>query len=298
MKNFIKKYTIISFWLLLLPGLVFAIEEPDNRISVFVSIQPQAYFLERIGGDRVVVDVLVMPDKNPATYSPTPDQMMKLSKADLFFRIGVPFENILISKIDALSDRLTIVDTRKGITLRRMESGYHEHDQHNHDHTEGNDPHIWLSPVLVKQQSKTILETLVKIDPDGKTTYTANYRSFIDDLDALDNKIRSALAPIKGSALFVFHPAFGYFAEEYGLKQIAVEIEGKAPKGKDVSLFIKKARNDNVKVIFVQAQFDRSAAYKIASAIDGSVVPVDPLARDYISNLEEMADKVLEGLTR
>ncbi len=293
----------IIFILFICFGSLRAEEKP---IPVFVSIQPQAYFVERIGGDRVLVDVLVLPGKNPASYAPTPAQMAKLSKAKIFFRIGVPFENALMPKIVNTAKKLQIIDTRKGIQLRRMEGRHHNenvtlgHDTHGtHDHQHeagGNDPHIWLNPMLVKKQAETIYNALVKLDPMGKSEYSANFNGFISNLDALHGKIQQALAPVKGETIFVFHPSFGYFTDAYGLKQMAVEMEGKTPKGKDLVLFIKKAKKEAVRVVFVQPQFDSNAAKNIARAIHGAVVSLNPLARDYIHNLEVMAGKVSDAL--
>ncbi len=286
---------LMIFLFFTLPGLekLDAVEKLHQPIRIFVSILPQAYFVERIGGDRVSVDVLVLPGKSPATYAPTPEQMSKLTKAKLFFRIGVPFEKVLIRKVEKSLKNIRIVDTRKGIQLRRFAGGRH-HDtvEDNHHKASDSDPHIWLSPVLVKRQAKTICEALIQFDPEGKATYTSNLKDFTKDLDDLHRKISNTLAPLKGSTIFVFHPVFGYFTDEYGLRQLAVELEGKAPKGKDLSSFIKKARQQNAHMVFVQPQFELRTAQKIADAIDGVVVSVDPLARDYISSLNSIMKKV------
>ncbi len=282
-------YCLIIFTAIMLSNRLNAAEKPSKPIPVFVSIQPQAYFVKRIGGDRVTVDVLLHAGKNPATYAPSPAQMLKLVKARVYFRIGVPFENFLVPKIASASEHIRIVDTRTGIRLRRMGGS-------NHHQEVGNDPHIWMSPVLVKIQAETIYKTLVSLDPEGRIEYAKGLNSFLYDLDELHKKISQALANVKGKSIFVFHPSFGYFADTYGIRQLAVEMEGKAPKGKKISIFIKKAKKERVHVIFVQPEFDHSAASKIASAIDGVVVSIDPLAMDYIKNLEDMADKVYGAL--
>jgi zinc transport system substrate-binding protein len=296
------KTTLLIAVVLVAPAFanhLLAADKPYNPLPVFVSIQPQAYFVKRICGDRVSVDILVMPGKNPATYAPSPGQMSQLAKAKVFFRIGVPFEDTLMPKIEKSLKDLLIVDTQKGILLRKMEGGYHDsHDMAGDQHRHIRDPHTWLSPLLVKKQAETIYKAMVHLDPSGEPEYEANYSAFIKDLDLLHNKIKESLAPVKGGTIFVFHPAFGYFADAYGLKQMAVETEGKAPKGKKLSMFIKKAKKEGVRVVFVQQQFDRSAARSIANAINGAVVPLNPLAMDYIKSLEEMADKVAEALKR
>lgn len=254
-------------------------EEP---ISVFVSIQPQAYVVERIGQERVDVSVLVPPGKSPATYAPRPSQMAKLSRATLFFSIGVPFEQALMPKIKGASKGLTLVDTIQGIPLRRFADG-------------GGDPHVWMNPLLVKQQAINVCNALSEKVPGSREYFRVNLETFLADLDRLDRTIAKALAPLAGETIFVFHPVFGYFADRYGLTQMAVEVGGKAPKGRALAGFIKKAKAARIRVIFVQPQFDTRTAHKIAAAINGAVVPLDPLAKDYISNLTAMARKIRQA---
>lgn len=290
--------------------LLFAVEpfhiyaSSEQPISVFVSIEPQVDFVRRVSGDRVTVEALVLPGESPATYSPKPAQIEKLAKSKLFFRIGVPFEESLIQRIKHVAKQVRMVDTRAGIVLRRMNDSQDTHPIKNRsavsdDHMgEGYDPHIWLSPVLVQKQAKTICDALIAVDPQGRQTYEKNYQAFIADLKALDKRIKHALAPVKGGTIFVFHPSFGYFTDEYGLKQIAVEIQGKRPKAKDISRFIKLAKKEEVRIVFVQPQFDQSAAQKIARAIDGVVVPLDPLSGDYFKNMGAMADTIRFALKK
>lgn len=287
MKLFRKTFLIL-FFILIFSLTGFTGQKVQLPIPIFVTIMPQVYLVERIGGDRVIVDALVLPGKNSATYSPSFKQMLGLARAKIFFRIGVPMENSLMPKIKNVGKQILIVDTRKGIKLRRMERGHH------HGGGGGLDPHIWLDPKLVKKQAKTICEALIQVDPEGFLEYTSGLNSFIDDLDILDKKIKAAFASVNGSSFFVFHPAFGYFADAYGLKQVAVEIEGKAPKGKDLSIFVKKAIKENARVIFVQPQFDKTTANKIAKAINGTVVSIDPLAKNYLENMEIMAGLVAD----
>ena len=276
--------------------------ETVERIPISVSIAPQAFFAEKVGGDRVSVHVLLPAGKSPATYAPTPAQVSKLTRSLLLFRVGVPFETALLHGLEQSGKGLHIVDTRKGIDLRKIDGEAHAHDDHGQDEThdlhgkEGFDPHIWLDPLLVKTQAATIRNALAAVDPDGAMTYQKNCRLFEEELDDLDARIREVLAPVKGSSLLVFHPSFGYFAEAYDLRQVAVEQEGKSPKGKQLSGLIKMAKKENVRVIFVQPQFDQHAAEKIAAAINGAVVPLNPMSRDYIRNLETMAQTVAEAL--
>lgn len=279
--------------------------EHSGKPIVFVSILPQAYLAERIAGEHIDVEVLVGPGQNPHTYEPTPKQMTRLSQAKVFLRVGVPFEDVLLPKLSA-NAQLRVVDTRKGISLIPMaehhDEGAADHDSHAgsaHQEHHGNelDPHIWMSVRLAKAQARTIGEALVEIDPTHKTDYEKNLRALEADLDRLDAQVTESLASLKGKTFFVFHPAFGYFAQDYGLRQEAVETGGKTPGPRHIKELIDRAKSQGVRVIFVQPQFSDQAAKTIAEQIGGVVVAIDPLSKDYIQNLQEMARKIREALT-
>jgi len=272
----------------------------DKAVNVFVSILPQAYVVEQLGGPHVEVDVLVGSGQSPHTFEPTPRQMAKLAEARVYFSVGVPFEARLLKKITATYKDLKVVDTRRGIALRVTEKGHEEgtgeRGQHGHA-AEEPDPHFWLNPRLAKIQAANICEGLTTADPEHAAYYKKNLKEFQRKLDELDAKIAKALAPLKGKEFMVFHPAFGYFGDRYGLKQVAVEIEGKEPSARQLAALIDEAKHKGVRVIFVQPQFSRKSAEAVARAIGGAVVPMDPLARDYMKNLEDMAEKVGNALT-
>lgn len=274
-----------------------------ETMTVFASIQPQAFFIERIGGERVAVQAMVQPGHSPATYEPTPRQMADLSRARLYFRIGVAFENSFLRKISSTMDTLRIIDTRHGVPMRTMASHVHgEADHHHHwhphsEHTAMTDPHIWLDPNRVKIQAQTIADALSQADPAGKETYSKNLAAFITELDDLDGKIRQILEPVTGRTFMVFHPSWGYFADAYGLRQEPIEFEGKDPSARHLAQIIDTARSENIKVIFVQPQFSRSKADAVAAAINGTVLTIDPLARNYIENLESAARAIRDALT-
>lgn len=251
-----------------------------TKIKTFVSILPQAYFVERIGGPYVDVEVLVGPGQSPATYEPTPKQMARLGEADVFFSIGTPFEQGFIGKVAVIHKNLEIVDTRKNVSLRYFEQSKGRSIP---------DPHIWLDPGRVKIQAATICNALSRLAPDYRAFFEKNLQNFQDDLDQIDKNIAKILAPLKGSRFYVFHPAFGYFGDRYGLEQVAVEIEGKGPSPKQLADLINKARHERVKVIFVQPQYAKKDIETIAREIEGAVVPMNPLPREYLENLEHMA---------
>lgn len=264
-------------------------------IEVYVSILPQKYFINKIGADLVEVSVMVAPGASPATYEPKPKQMVTLTKAKIYYAIGVPFENVWLDKIAAANPEMIIVHTEAGIEKMVMKSPDHhlegEHRQGNHHHGI-KDPHVWLSPPLVMQQARNILDGLVAIDPVHQSIYETNYKKFIMELVDLDLELKKVFAGRdKQIEFMVFHPSWGYFARAYGLEQIPIEMEGKEPKPGELKDLINYAKKRDIKVIFVQPQFSRQAAQTIARSIGGQIAFLDPLAPDWPHNLREAANK-------
>ncbi len=304
--NQLKKISILlSLLIILTPINAYA----KNEMNVHVSILPVKYFVDRIGADLVETSLLLKPGENPTTYTPAPNEIKSLMAADLFFRIGVPFENSLIKHIQSIS-KSTIVDLRKGIKLRQIESHF-DHIQHeNHEHEEktphdihdedflGLDPHIWMDPGNVKLMSKTIFQTLSSIDPENRIIFQKNYVQFVNELEELDQYLKLELKPFVGGNLFVFHPSFGYLTDAYGLNQIAIETMGKAPRGKALANLIKLAKKEQAKIIFAQPQFDKNTANKIASSIGGKVASIDPLAYNYLQNMKTIGKTITGILTQ
>ncbi|MGQ9724685.1 MAG: metal ABC transporter solute-binding protein, Zn/Mn family [Tepidimonas sp.] len=270
-------------------------------LGVFVSILPQKQMVERIGGEAVKVDVLVSPGQSPATYEPSPQQMVALSKAQLYFRIGVPFENTWMPRIQQAHPNLKVVDTRQGITLLPINRHDHAHAaEHGGDAAAAGakrlDPHIWTSPPLVKQQAATIRDALIAMRPAEKARFDAGYAQYAAELDALDSELRQLLAGKAQRRFMVFHPAWGYLADAYGLQQIPIEVEGKEPSPQALARIIDRAKADGIRVIFVQKQFSRTAAEQVARAIGGEVVAIDPLAEDFVGNMREVGQALARGL--
>ncbi len=268
----------------------------DNN-SVFVSILPQAYFVQSIASDRVQVEVMVGPGQSPATYEPTPKQMARLGQAKLYFSVDVPFERIWLDKIKQTNPQMKVVDTADGIPRLTMQDHLHDHEPLHNDHDVAEqlkDPHIWLSPRLAKIQARSICDALKSTDPDYADHYEQGLVQFHDELDRLDTRIRERLIHLKSRKFLVFHPSWGYFAREYGMQQIPIEIEGKKPSARELTQIIELARKHEIKVIFVQQQFSKSQAETVAGAIDGRVLSIDPLAGDYMANLELVAQTLAE----
>ena len=304
-----KSYGVILF---IMAAMFAACEAAAEKTEVFVSILPQKYFVQQIGKNLVDVRVMVQPGASPATYEPKPRQMMAIAETNVYFSIGVPFENVWLPKMASSNPNMKVVPTDRGIQKRAMTNHRHgqeaysrrtggqqeaqQQDDEKHPDSGPLDPHIWLSPPLVLIQAHTILTALQEIDPVHRAVYEVNYNEFISEILALNAELTSIFSDRHGLKFMVFHPAWGYFADTYGLKQIPVEIEGKSPKPAQLEELIKQAKKSNINVIFVQPQFSAKSAEVIAKGIDGQVVTADPLAEDWIANLHNVALKFAAAL--
>jgi zinc transport system substrate-binding protein len=257
-------------------------------IPIFVSIVPQKYFVERIGGGHVKVEVMVKSGESPATFNPNPKKMSRLSKAKLYFSIGVPFEAVWIERIQSIHPNLQLVPLHDS-THKNLETKHDDHHSHG-----SHDPHIWTSPAKVKVIAQKIKDTLTRIEPEQEKYFAANLQAFVSDLDVLDNDIRNILARSDNRRFMVFHPAWSYFAEDYGLEQVAIEEDGKEPGARALQEIIEKGKRLGIKVIFVQKQFSLSIAENIAKMIGATVREMVPLAEDYLANMRKTA-KAISG---
>ncbi len=290
----------------LLTVLLVAGMEDVGGDTVFVSIPPQAYFVERILGsesaDRDIesvdsathssyrvrpvsgwdVQVLVESGYSPETYEPAPKQLAELSRARIYFTIGVPFEGVWLDKISAAAPGLRIVDTTRSVPARAF------HNRHSH-----RDPHIWLDPVLVKSQAEVIAQAFAEVDPGNAAAYKANLIAFQADLDRIHNRIEKILEGLKGRTILVYHPAWGYFADRYGLRQVAIEVEGKEPTARGLVDVISSedfAWVTSQPPLFVSpAEKDTRTVQVAARMVGARLVTIDPLARDYLANLYRTA---------
>lgn len=258
----------------------------DGRLSVFVSIVPQKQFVERIAGDLVDVTVMVEAGSDPHTYEPRPAQMAGLQDATVYFTIGVPFEDVWMERIAASNPGMRIVDSSAGIT--RVVHG--EGHEHGHEHHEGAlDPHIWLAPGLVKIQAGNICSALQEIDPANSGVYADNLEAFLIELDLLSTEIGTLFGQSGTVEFLVFHPAWGYFADEFGLEMISVERGGQEPSPSELAELIDLARQRGITVVFAQPEFSTDAADVIAREIGGSVVLVSPLSLDWAGSMRQIA---------
>ncbi|MGG7048972.1 MULTISPECIES: metal ABC transporter solute-binding protein, Zn/Mn family [unclassified Campylobacter] len=263
--------------------------------QVSVSIIPTKYFVEQIAGDTVDVNVMVGAGADPHTYEPKPKQMTELEKSEIYFAVGIEFEDVWLEKFKQNYPKMQVVPTQDGIELIKMVEHGHSHDGHAHgphcDHHHGEfDPHIWLDPVIVKTQAANIAKALSEKYPANKELYAKNLAKFETNLDALDKEISQKLSSIKNRKFMVYHPSWGYFAKRYNLEQIAIEAGGKEPKPAQLAELINEAKEHDIKVVFVAPNFSKKAAQTIAAQAGAQVVEVDQLPLKWEESMRQMTE--------
>ena len=260
------------------------------KLHCVASIPPVKNFVEAIGDGEVEVSVMVQPGNSPHSYEPKPSQMKALDGADCYFAVGVEFEKAWLPRFAAQNPEMKIVDLSWGIEKLPMT----EHEEHEgHHHAEGSDPHIWTSPANVESMGKKIYETLARLDPEHQKFYAERFAAFRKKVGKTDAEIRSILSKLPPhSAFMVFHPSWGYFARDYGLRQLPVEVEGKAPKPRQLMHLIDEARREKVRAIFVQPEFSDKSARLLARELGIPVVKISPLAENWNDNLLKLAGAI------
>lgn len=282
---------IRPFLFLTLNFLFFAINllQGQETPIVLVTVAPYKFFVEKIAGNTVTVQLMVPAGASAHTYEPTPKQMWTASKAIIWFRTGETFETKAVSALTSHNPKLVVVDLGQGVEL------IHDHD---HDHGSGHhhgcshgceDLHFWLSPDVGQIQAKTIADALIQALPEHKQMFEANLRSFREELHQLDLKITEILRPLKNRVIVVSHPAYGYFCRDYQLKQYSVEMEGKDPTPKQMTKLLNLLRELHVNTIFVQPQYNHKAANLVAEEVNAKIVELDPYSEHYETTLLEIA---------
>jgi len=292
------------FWLLLVTGLPLlavscgAETGASEQVGMAVTILPQAEFVENIGGDKVSVTVMVPPGASPHTFEPTPSQMAALSKANIYARVGsgIEFELAWMDKLININRDMLVIDCSQGIKLQeRSVIPGHKPESENHD-LSPLDPHIWMSPQNARIMVRNISDGLIQVDPKNKGYYQQNRDAYLEKLARLDQDIRTALSGTTARHFMVYHPSLGYFARDYNLTMLPIEESGKEPTPASLARLIEQAKQQNIKVIFASPQFNPQSAGVIAEAIDGRLVFIDPLARDYIMNLHTILEELVTAM--
>ncbi|WP_167610573.1 metal ABC transporter solute-binding protein, Zn/Mn family [Maribellus sediminis] len=263
--------------------------ETESKV-ITVSILPQRTFVEKIVGDDFAVNVLIPPGSSPAAYTLLPSQLKDISKSAVWFRIGyIGFEHSWKDKVSEANPKMKVINISEGLDLIADKMEQHG----DHMHIDGVDPHVWLAPLMVKKMSKTILDEVVALNPEKKEEYTANYKKFAEECDQLDAELRAKLEPYKGRKFIVFHPSLSYYAREFGLDQYSLETGGKEPTPQHMKSVVDMANKENIRVIYIQSEFDREHARVFADEIKGKIVQVWPLNPEWEKNLRDMTDTLI-----
>ena len=272
--------------------------DKSDKLNVYVSIMPQKFFAEKVGGDLVNVSVLVPSGTSPENFDPSPKPIVQLGSADVYFTIDIPFENIFLDKLKAGKKKLVVSDCDKDVPKFRNQE-HEEHEEHEHEHGHHHhgefDPHIWTDPELIKIIARNMADTLSSIDPAHAATYAANLASFKEELEALKNELGQKLAPYKGRIFYVYHSAYTYFAGRFGLVQKSIETGEKEPTPAKLRELVNQAAQDKVKTIFIQPEFPASGAKRVAEAIGGRTVTMSVLEYDVPANMRKTAALLAES---
>jgi len=269
--------------ILISAGMAVSPSAASGRLEIMVSVPPQAFFVEKIGGERVNVRIMIPGHVDHDTYEPTPRQMITLSRTDIYFKLGpphFPFETRYIDPAAGRLKKLRIVNMSEGISLI------------------GEDPHFWMSPLSVRQAAANVSRALSAADPEARLIYEKNLSRFLQEIDDLDRRIREMMAGMEGRTFLIFHPALGYFAARYGLNQVSIETEGKPPSAAHLRDVIRLAREKRIRTILVQRGFDRKSATAVAREIGAKLVEIDDLDRDWIKGMARTAESVRKALGR
>lgn len=295
MKKYLKTIFLLSFvtFCIVLSGctktkLTSNTQSKDNKLSVAVSIVPEETFVKAVAGDLVNVVTLIPPGESPENFQPTPDLLKDFSNSKLYFSIGVPTEKAsILPKAKDLNPDIEIISLDKKVSAVYPDREFSKNNR---------DPHIWLSLKRAKVMVNVIKDELCKVDPKNKVTYEKNSKAYIEKLDKVDSEIKDSLKDLKNKTVIVYHPCLGYFCDDYNLKMIALEKEGKESTIQDLQETINLAKKANIKVIFYQAEIDSSQAKTFAQEINGKCELVAPLSSSYIDNLKKMCNTFKETL--
>jgi zinc transport system substrate-binding protein len=276
--------------LALLFGMACSSSKNEESDFITVTILPQKYFVEKIAGDLLRVQVLVPPGVGPETYSMVPSQMKELSGSLAWLRIGkIGFEDAWSEKIAQANPDLKVFDTSQQADWIAEEIVQHG----DHVHAHGVDPHIWMSPAEVQKIADLTYRALVSLFPEKEELFKQNYEAFRTEIELLDNELLSQFEGLENREFLIFHPALSYLARDYDLEQISLEVDGKEPSPKYMSELVRHAREMGIRVVFIQKEFDKENAQQLAKELEGDVVQIDPLAENWAEGLRDIANKIV-----
>jgi zinc transport system substrate-binding protein len=259
---------------------------------ITVSIAPFKYFVEAIGGNDFKVNIMVPAGSNPHIYEPFPQQIVELRKSAGYISNGyLGFEITWLDRFYDTNRSMKKLSLSKNI--EPLGSTHH----HEGDHVEGADPHYWVSPKCALTMASSVRDFLCELEPGNKTKYEANYQVLLYRISELDKKADKLFSGFRSRSFMIFHPNLGYIARDYGLEEISVEYEGKEPSPSRLRELIDRARNERIKTIFVQREYDTKNAREIAHEIGARLQIIDPLSEDWYNSTAEIINFLCSSLT-
>ncbi len=280
----------ITIFLFFIINLVLPCLAENTQPVVLVSVAPHKFFVEKIAGDTVTVNLMVPAGTSSHTFEPTPKQMLNASHADLWFQIGEAFEPRASQALKSFQPNIQFIDLRQGLDLIICREGNEGYCKCCHGaHESSIDPHFWLSAREAKKQAVTIANALIQRYPMNRNLYNERLELFQKELDALDREIAATLAPLKIRVVMVSHPAYAYFCRDYSLKQLSIEFEGKDPTPHQLTKILRQARENQIHTIFIQMQYNNKGARLVAKEIGAKVVTLDPYSEHYFDSMREIA---------
>ncbi len=259
----------------------------DEKLMVAVTIVPLGTFAQAVGGDLVDVHVVVPPGNSPGNYEPTPQEMENFSNASLYFAMGAPTE---AANIMPRAEEIETMD------IIRLQDEVHAVHPDRELAPGRRDAHIWLSPKRAMVMVEAMAREMGRVDPANQGVYAENAQSFMEELEALDADLTETFSGLENRKFIVFHPAFGYLADDYGMEMYALEQDGKEATPQRMQEMVDLAKSENIKVIFYQKEIDSKQSQAFAEEIGGTTVQLAPLSPDYLNNLRKVADTMAEVL--
>ena len=254
----------------------------SDKKTIFVTITPMQSIIEEITAGDFDIEVIVPKGASPETFEPTPKQVTSFSDAEFIFSTGlIDFEQSLVERID---DDAEVVNLSNGIELI---AGSCSHGTHQHKH--GVDPHIWTSPRALRTMVTNAHMAIMAHYPDS-VKYTEATGRLLERIDALDSYCATRIKAEGVEAMMIYHPAYTYYARDYGIEQIAIEHDGKEPSLRQTTALIEKAKEHGVKAILRQPQYSEDKVRAIANDAGAEIITTDPLAEDILGEIERVTE--------
>lgn len=265
-----------------------------KKAGVSVTIEPLKYFVDRLTSEQVEVNVMVPMGASPQTYSPTSTQLAKVSLAGLYVQVGqLGFEKAWMEKIRGFNEEMGMLNLSETVDL----IGASEHGHEGHNHSAGKDPHIWMSPKVVKDFLPQLRDELKKAFPEQSDVIDQNYPELYNEVDNFDRRFSSLADKLAHKNFMIFHPVLTYLARDYGLKQISIEHEGKEPSPRKLRELIDVANEEDIRIIFIQAEFDERNAQMVKDATGAEIAVINPLAYNWEESMNEIYTLLKEHMT-